>query len=134
MKRTPLRRVSRKKAAGLSAAIDLRREYLELFGSCACCRRTATFGVVIDVHHMVSGRMGKPDDRRNFLSLCRFVAWTGKSGEGCHPRLDKSFGLPYCLTLKQESDPDGFDLAWLREHHTIGELPEAKPVPEEWRR
>ena len=37
--------------------------------------------------------------------------------------------LAICLSLKLESDPENWDLAWLEEHHRIGKLPSRLPLP-----
>jgi len=125
---------ARRRAPSVKAMKD---EYRRTHSACACCLAVegewhdANHGawppdhhkVHLDLNHMISGAQGtKGEGPAGYIMLCR----------RCHERLDKSFGLPYCMYLKDEMGE--LDLEWLAEHHHVGRLPEMKVVPAEWRR
>jgi hypothetical protein len=74
MKRTPLRKVSRKRAAQNSKYSREKKRFLEAFVSCRICWNNGQFTPARDVHHM-AGRIGeKLLDKADWLPVCR----------GCH--------------------------------------------------
>ena len=68
MKRTPLRKVSKKRQEELSEYSKLRKAHLSQFPTCVVCEeRPAT-----DIHHRHSrGNGGSFVDPDNFLGVCR---------------------------------------------------------------
>jgi 5-methylcytosine-specific restriction endonuclease McrA len=67
MRRTPLRRISKKRKQQLDIYSDLRREHLLAHPYCRNCLKPAT-----DIHHRKPrGRGGKLNDPTNFVSVCR---------------------------------------------------------------
>ena len=68
LKRTPLRRVSKKRQAALKVYSNLRKEFLESKPICEVC----TTNDSSDIHHKLPlGRGGKLNDVTIFLAVCR---------------------------------------------------------------
>jgi hypothetical protein len=68
MKRTPLRKVSKKRQKELREYSKLRKAHLSEHPTCEVCKeRQAT-----DIHHILArGRGGGLNDTGNFLAVCR---------------------------------------------------------------
>src|SRR5688572_17111310 len=79
MKRSgPIKRARMKRKPRRNGNPAIVREWRNLHESCACCwNHWRTFGVVLEAHHMLGGRFGKPDATWNMLMLDR----------ECHARL-----------------------------------------------
>jgi len=99
---------------------------------CAACHKPKGEGwPAHSAHHLLNGRHGRPKDVRNLLMLCGNCHRLAEleriqhPNGGCWPVLT----LAMCLSLKLESDPENWDLAWLEEHHRIGKLPSRLPLP-----
>ena len=72
---------------------------------CACCLRLNPMW--LQLHHLLGGRVGRPDGAWNCLALC----------QECHDRLGHGReNLAICLTLKRESDPENYDQAAMQAH------------------
>lgn len=112
---------------------NLRHEWASEHESCsACWARAGTFGVWLQTHHLLNGRFGRPDDCRNFLRLCNRCH---SAAEGLKVYGDDGFRLPkltraHCIFLKQESDPEFYDPAWLQLTMGRQRLPEPEAIPE----
>lgn len=101
MKRSRLRRVSKKRAALNREAKPLRDDFRQMFTMCqCCCKRVAS-----DVHEICRGshREAALKERAAWLCLCRV----------CHDELDDYSQWPITrqLALKLVGDPEFFDLA-----------------------
>ena len=76
---------------------------------CASCGKRGP----IEVHHMLGGRVARPDREWNFLALC----------QACHEKYGHGReNLSYCLWWKMRSDPENYDRAamqaWLKRFGT----------------
>lgn len=67
MKRTPLRKVSKKRSSQMSRYSKLKKAYMEEFPVCEVCKHLSS----VDIHH----RKGRDGDRLNhtifWLAVCR---------------------------------------------------------------
>lgn len=66
MKKTPLRRVSKKQQARLRIYYKLRDDYLSQHPVCQCCNERKSQ----DIHH-VAGRGSLLNDTEHFMAVCR---------------------------------------------------------------
>lgn len=126
LKRTAMQRKPAKRHRLSDTRADIQR-WREQHESCACCwRHYRTFGVVLQLHHILPGRHGRPNCTWNFLMLC------GRGG--CHERLDHGReNLAIAMYLKRESDDTYNPQAmqeWLVRVGTeiLPPLPEALPA------
>lgn len=85
-------------------------EWRQEHESCAACwRHYRELGVILEMHHMLGGRVGRPDAKWNFIMLCR----------ECHERLGHGRNnLAICLTLKRECDIENYD-PWSMQNHLV---------------
>ena len=68
MRRTPLRRVSKKRADALKVYRVNKWDYLEVTPICEVCKQNEA----TDIHHKLPlGRGGKLNDKTIFLAVCR---------------------------------------------------------------
>jgi hypothetical protein len=68
MRRTPLRRVSRKRAQALKIYRVSKSDYLSVHPTCEVCAESEA----TDIHHKLPlGRGGKLNDSSIFLAVCR---------------------------------------------------------------
>lgn len=79
------------------------------------------------MHHLLGGRFGRIDDRRNFLMLCG--GWCHLLAEkhqlrGASGELVPYLTLANCLWLKKESDQEWYDIAYLQQLAGKWRLPE----------
>lgn len=103
LKRTPLRRMSARKRKAIDTARPGREAFACEFPTCMHCRRRRS----CDTHEIPRGghRPKAYEDRRAWLRLCR----------PCHDLFDNYRLAPLSLAcaVKQLSDPEFYDLAWI---------------------
>lgn len=66
MKRSRLRRTSKRRAAQLARYMELRKLYLSLHPKCQVCNGTAC-----DIHHKAGRHNERLNDMSRFLAVCR---------------------------------------------------------------
>tara|TARA_R110000868_G_scaffold349488_1_gene610811 strand:+ start:59 stop:322 length:264 start_codon:yes stop_codon:yes gene_type:complete len=84
MKRTPIRRVSKKRASQLRVYSKLRKEYLTQYPTCAVCQVRPSE----HVHHKNKRTNEKLNDTKDWLNVCAFchrtihdnMVWARKLG------------------------------------------------------
>lgn len=103
LKRGTLRRISEKKIKAIEEAADDRALFAWEFPQCMHCRKRRWR----DTHEIPRGglRPAAYRDRRGWLRLCR----------PCHDLFDdyRKVPLAVALAVKQRSDPEYYDLAWI---------------------
>jgi hypothetical protein len=107
---------------------QLRIDWLEEHGSCACCGMTRfEFGCNLAVHHILQGA-NREDHRANFLALCNFCHMERAHGKRPH-KLTRAMQLQ----LKIETDSEHYDRAVLQGILGRRILEQPEPVPPELR-
>ena len=114
------------KKARKYAVPGLAKEYHESHNRCACCWRVRRRGEdgSLQCHHLLSGRVGRPDALWNFLLLC--ARCHGQLGHGRE-------NLAVCLTLKMQEDYVTYDIEAMQAHVSrFGreKMPGPAPLPE----
>jgi 5-methylcytosine-specific restriction endonuclease McrA len=106
---------------------EIRAAFAEEQTRCANCGSTRW----LQTHHLLNGRFGRIDDRRNLLRLCEKCHRLAEGErvrdeytKSLHPKLT----LANCLALKQASDPKYFDMSWLRSKSGAFQIPEPEKV------
>ena len=102
MKRSPIRRKSKKRAKQEREAGPVFDEFLATFSVCWLCRSKPTS----EVHHLCSGSFKAKTfgDRRGFFAPCRW----------CHELLQSGkVSLKVALYWKKVFDPEFWDLKWI---------------------
>lgn len=126
-RKTPLKRTALKRKSRKHDVPQIRREFAAQQSRCAACGSSRD----LHVHHILGGRVGRPDDRRNLLRLCRTCHGLthGDRLRGASGDFRSGLSLANILWLKQESDPQWYDLNWLQQTNGKLRLPDPIPPP-----